>query len=118
MDDLEFTDEDREDMDRIFGAAKRAGRLPSEEEVSELMLLKLVRDAVAAGKFSIAALRKQFGGIDKERTIRKAAKALTFYHLQIRVIEDADGVGMTVPDGLRETFAALHDNSDDLTKRF
>lgn len=105
---LRITKQDRADVNRIWGAAKVAGRYPTDEEIMEVALLKFVREALASGKFTVKALRSQFGGISREQTIRKAAKALTFYSLQSNPVEE-DGklVGMTVPDGMMETFAAL-----------
>jgi hypothetical protein len=40
---LTVTKEDEKDVDRIFGGAKRAGRLPTDEEFLEVCLLKMIR---------------------------------------------------------------------------
>jgi hypothetical protein len=59
----------------------------------------------------IAKLREQFGGLDRERTIRKAAKAIAYYTAQVEVINENGRIGVTVPSGLMETMAALNDDS-------
>jgi hypothetical protein len=105
---LAVTERDREDAERILGPAMRAGRAPSDTEVAEF-LMHCLRDLLAEGEVTIAALRKQFGGIDRERTIRKSAKALAWYYARIAITERHGGFAMRFPDGLAETFAALEE---------
>jgi hypothetical protein len=109
---LKITKEDEADANRIFGAAARAGRPPTDAETYELAMLKFIRDELATGKMKIAKLREQFGGIDRERTIRNAAKAIAYYTAQVEVFEEDGRMGVTVPPGLRETMAALRDDDD------
>jgi hypothetical protein len=106
--------QDRKDMDRVWGPAKRAARYPSEAELLEVIYLKVVRDKLRDGKLNIRSMKAQFGGHDRESTIRKAAKVLAYYHNQIDVLEDADGipVGVTVPPGLKETIEAIRGKED------
>jgi hypothetical protein len=107
---LKTTKPDRADLNRIFGVAKKAGRMPTEAESYELMTLKFIRDSLAEGKMTIAKLRSQFGGLERERTIRNAAKAINYYAIQTEVIYEDGGMAVTVPPGLLETMAALRDD--------
>jgi hypothetical protein len=110
--DLKITKADRADAVRIFGAAAKAGRAPTDAETYELAMLKFIRDELAKGTMKIAKLREQFGGLDRERTIRKAAKAIAYYTAQVEVINEGGRMGVTVPPGLRETMAALRDDDE------
>ena len=106
--ELKITKADEADAVRIFDA--KAGRMPTDAETYELMMLKFIRDELAKGKMKIPKLREQFGGLDRERTIRKAAKAIAYYTAQVEVINENGRIGVTVPSGLMETMAALRDD--------
>jgi hypothetical protein len=112
LSEIKFTKTDQADMDRIIGTASKAGRMPTDAEMNEIMMLKMIRDNLAAPadskyRMTIPQLRSQFGGIDREHTIRSAAKAFAHYMAQIDVINSPDGIATTVPEELLETFAAL-----------
>jgi hypothetical protein len=108
--ELKITKADEADAARIFGKAAKAGRMPTDAETYELAMLKFIRDELASGKMTIAKLREQFGGLDRERTIRNAAKAIAYYTTQVEVIDSGHGMAVTVPPGLMETMAALRDD--------
>jgi hypothetical protein len=102
----------RRDFDRILGPSIRSGREPTELMAAEAMMTSMVRQAMAQNKFSIKALRQQFGGLTREATIRKTAKALGWYMTQMAIVGEGGRIeGVTIPPGMRETFEALRGES-------
>jgi len=93
------------DMRRILSAALRENRAPTDMEMSEALSIALLRKLLAEGKTTIAAMREQVGGADRETTIRKMAKTLAYHQMQMEVAKDFSSV--TMPDGLRETLSGL-----------
>lgn len=94
-----------DDIFRVWASAIAAKRYPTNAEFLEAAITLMLRDYLSSGKFKLPALRAQFGGISRERTIRKAAKAMAFHAAQIEV-DDTTGT-MLVPDSFREMFVAL-----------
>ena len=75
-----MTKQDARDIRRILGRAVLEGREPTEMEVSEALCLKLVRDSLRDGKFTLPLLRKQFGGPNSRSNHSQGSKGHCLLH--------------------------------------